>query len=186
MSAQPSRTDLSRDDPEGNSRRRSVSQPESPSHSKSVAFDLDGNAKADKDKPRTHDTTYGEGYETDDSDSTIDGNDRSHHRHHHHRHPPPPFREHSSNLYEPIPNTDSRHHHHHHHQTPKPTPAPTTRSATRDSSDSEATIDLPDRFDSQGRKLPEEGDDPLADSVEHLLQNIFSAGRPERSANRVW
>lgn len=181
---QPSRTDLSRGGPEGNSRRRSVSQPESPSHSKSVSFDLDGNTKADKGKSHTHDTAaYGEGYETDDSDSTIDGNDRNHHRHHHHRHPPPPLRDHLSNSYEPTPNTN-RHHHHHHRQTPKSN-AVSTRSTTKDSSDSEATIDLPDRFDAQGRKLPEEGDDLLADSVEHLLQNIFSTGRQERSANKV-
>jgi hypothetical protein len=32
---------------------------------------------------------------------------------------------------------------------------------------------LPPRFDSQGRKLPERGVDPIADKVEDLLQSSF-------------
>jgi hypothetical protein len=39
--------------------------------------------------------------------------------------------------------------------------------------DSDSTIDLPDRFDSQGRLLPErDDDDPLADGLEKLLRGI--------------
>lgn len=39
-------------------------------------------------------------------------------------------------------------------------------------SDSDATIDLPDRFDRQGRLLPQPDDDPLADRVENLLKRF--------------
>lgn len=39
--------------------------------------------------------------------------------------------------------------------------------------DSDATEDLPPRFDAQGRRLPERGEDPIADKVEDLLQSSF-------------
>ena len=39
-------------------------------------------------------------------------------------------------------------------------------------SDSDATIELPDRFDSQGRLLPQRGDDPLADRFEDWLKGV--------------
>lgn len=39
-------------------------------------------------------------------------------------------------------------------------------------SDSDATVDLPDRFDRDGRLLPQPGDDPLAEKVESLLRKF--------------
>lgn len=163
------------------SRRRSVSQPDLPSHSKSVSFDLHGRTKAErrKGKSQANTSTLAQGYETDDSDSTIDGNDRS--RDHHHRHaPPPPFRSSPpTTAQQRSSSNDSHYHHRHHQQISKPSDIPPLRSAPRDSSDSEATIELPARFDAQGRKLPEEGDDPIADTFDHLLHGIFANGRTQ-------
>ncbi|PYH46078.1 DUF3824 domain-containing protein [Aspergillus saccharolyticus JOP 1030-1] len=95
-----------------------------------------------------HEGQHDLGYETDDSDSTI----ASIHGHSHYR---TPRRRHSSS--EPFaarPRSDDR--------------------SRKDGaeSDSDSTIDLPDRFDSQGRLLPQPGDDPLADGLEHLLRGI--------------
>ncbi|RAH50114.1 uncharacterized protein BO95DRAFT_470649 [Aspergillus brunneoviolaceus CBS 621.78] len=95
-----------------------------------------------------HEGQHDPGYETDDSDSTI----ASIHGHGRNR---TPRRRHSSS--EPF--------------------AACTRSEDRSrkdgaESDSDSTIDLPDRFDSQGRLLPQPGDDPLADGLETLLRGI--------------
>lgn len=95
-----------------------------------------------------HEGQHDPGYETDDSDSTI----ASIHGHGRNR---TPRRRHSSS--EPF--------------------AARTRSEDRSrkdgaESDSDSTIDLPDRFDSQGRLLPQPGDDPLADGLETLLRGI--------------
>lgn len=66
----------------------------------------------------------------------------------------------------------SRHRRHHRRARSRddvsrpPSPAP-----------SDATIDLPDRFDQYGRKKPEKGDDPLADKVEELLGGKGRGGR---------
>ncbi|RAL15072.1 DUF3824 domain-containing protein [Aspergillus homomorphus CBS 101889] len=95
-----------------------------------------------------HEQQNDPGYETDDSDSTIAS---THGRGRYHT----PHRRHSSS--EPF--------------------AARTRSEDRSrkdgaESDSDSTIDLPDRFDSQGRLLPQPGDDPLADGLEQLLRRI--------------
>ncbi|PKX98633.1 DUF3824 domain-containing protein [Aspergillus novofumigatus IBT 16806] len=108
-------------------RTRAASQPPQP---KSVAFDL--NAEERPIDP---------GYETDDSDTTIDSLTPHHHRD---RHPKGDRPSHlkdkdATDLQEP---------------------------------DSDSTIDLPDRFDSHGRLLPERDDDPLVDGLEKLLRGI--------------
>lgn len=43
--------------------------------------------------------------------------------------------------------------------------------------DSDETIELPARFDSQGRKKTERGDDPLADKIEDMLDGRGFTGR---------
>ena len=43
--------------------------------------------------------------------------------------------------------------------------------------DSDSTEDLPDRFDRHGRKIPERGEDPLADKFEDLLGGKGSVGK---------
>lgn len=43
--------------------------------------------------------------------------------------------------------------------------------------DSEATVDIPARFDDKGRKKPEPGDDPLADRLEDILAGKGAAGK---------
>ena len=54
-----------------------------------------------------------------------------------------------------------------------------TRSASRSRSptSSDATIDLPDRFDEYGRKKPEKGDDPLADKLEDFFSGKGKGGK---------
>jgi hypothetical protein len=43
--------------------------------------------------------------------------------------------------------------------------------------DSEATVDIPARFDEKGRKKSEPGDDPLADKFEDMLSGKGAAGK---------
>jgi hypothetical protein len=143
-------------------RRRSVSQPAPPSHSKSVAFNLDEQPPA---------ATHGHeryGPDTDDSDSTIDGTDQRRHRHRH-RH-----------RRSSVPDALSASHH-------RPG-KPGARNAAKDSdSDSESTVDLPDRFDADGRRLPDKDQDPMATAVEELLHNVFSEGKPKsRSRSKIF
>ncbi|KAB8346038.1 hypothetical protein FH972_023090 [Carpinus fangiana] len=51
------------------------------------------------------------------------------------------------------------------------------RSASPASDESDETIVLPDRFDREGRKKRERGDDPLADAIQDMLQGRGSAGQ---------
>lgn len=41
---------------------------------------------------------------------------------------------------------------------------------------SDSTIDLPERFDQYGRRIPERGEDPLADKIEDLFSGKGAAG----------
>jgi hypothetical protein len=43
--------------------------------------------------------------------------------------------------------------------------------------DSDATVELPARFDEKGRKKPESGQDPLADKIEDILAGKGAAGK---------
>ncbi|KAL8954970.1 MAG: hypothetical protein Q9193_006986, partial [Seirophora villosa] len=72
-----------------------------------------------------------------------------------------------------------RHRKHRHDRDAHPPPAPSNpnssattlvnsaRSPSPTSSD--ATVELPQRFDEKGRKIPEEGEDPLGSKIEDLL-----------------
>ena len=51
------------------------------------------------------------------------------------------------------------------------------RSGSPDSVSSDSTVDLPARFDDRGRRLPERGEDPLADKIEELLHGRGTAGK---------
>lgn len=42
---------------------------------------------------------------------------------------------------------------------------------------SDATVDLPDRFDKYGRRKPERGEDPLADQIEEIFAGKGTAGK---------
>lgn len=42
---------------------------------------------------------------------------------------------------------------------------------------SDATVDLPPRFDQYGRRRPEKGEDPLADTLEDILNGNGPAGK---------
>ncbi|KAJ5605964.1 hypothetical protein N7510_008745 [Penicillium lagena] len=148
------------------SRRRSQSVSQ-PMQSKSVSFDLDPETKSDT------------GYETDDSDATIDGHNDHHrhnHRRRHHRHH---RRRHSSSVPRspmPYPSSSSSHHHHHHSSSSSrhSSNAKNQPENKSSSTDSDSTIDLPDRFDSQGRPLTQRGvEDPAAAKIEEMI-NKFS------------
>ncbi|KAL8805069.1 MAG: hypothetical protein Q9182_002159 [Xanthomendoza sp. 2 TL-2023] len=78
--------------------------------------------------------------------------------------------------------SSSRPHRHHHRRHRRQESAPSATSNPNSSANtlvnsarspspvtSEATIDLPQRFDEKGRKIPEKGEDPLADTIEGLL-----------------
>ncbi|PYI08950.1 hypothetical protein BO78DRAFT_416251 [Aspergillus sclerotiicarbonarius CBS 121057] len=120
-------------------RPRAASQPAGP---KSVVFDLN----------LEHERQQDLGYETDDSDSTIES------IHGNRRNRPRPRRHSSSEPYSLYQRSDPQ-------------------SGPRDGdhageSDSDSTIDLPDRFDSQGHLLPQSSDDPLAGRLEQLLRGF--------------
>ncbi|KAL1861117.1 hypothetical protein Plec18170_001632 [Paecilomyces lecythidis] len=142
--------------PEDQSRNHESGERSHHEHSpqaKTVAFDLPSDSSNESDRSGGPDA----GYESDDSEATIDGSLPSHRRSsssQHHRahisHPPTPHPERGSS---------SRPHKQH-------------ASGKASESDSDSTIDLPDRFDSEGRPLPQPGDDPLADHIEKLLNGL--------------
>jgi len=68
--------------------------------------------------------------------------------------------------------------HHRRHRSSDHNPSRKRRRRSRSVSpgrdgDSDATEDLPPRFDAEGHRLPERGEDPFADKVEDLLQSSF-------------
>ncbi|CEJ60924.1 hypothetical protein PMG11_09478 [Penicillium brasilianum] len=158
---------------------QSIPRSENPSSSsplKSVAFDLNTNT----DSERSQDP----GYETDDSDSTIDEYTPGHRaRSHTHSH----SRARSSSV-------PSAHHHHHHSNARAGADASSSSSVSRHqqpshrhthsqshhsqrshppelSDSSESTIELPDRFDSKGRPLPPI-EDPSVESLGSYIRNL--------------
>lgn len=156
-------------------RRRSAS--ERPPLIKSVAFDLDGESPSDLRNLPNGDG----GYETDDSDSTLDERGARRSRRHRRRHRrsssfsaprstapagrPTPSQPHVRTHRNPQPNLDD--------------------SAKED--DSESTIELPDRFDAQGRPLPDRYDEPVPGTIEDLFQNVFFGGKsPLGGGRRSW
>ena len=48
---------------------------------------------------------------------------------------------------------------------------------TSPGADSDATVDLPPRFDEKGRKKPEAGEDPVADRIDAILQGKGATGK---------
>lgn len=43
-------------------------------------------------------------------------------------------------------------------------------------SDSGETVDLPPRFDSHGKRVPERGEDPIADTVQDIISGLLGGG----------
>ena len=95
----------------------------------------------------------------------------------------------SEHIITPLEGPETRRHRHHsrdrdrddnrtRHRHSDQSPSRKKRRHSRETSneregDSDATEDLPPRFDAQGRKLPERGEDSLADKVEDLLSSSF-------------
>lgn len=75
------------------------------------------------------------------------------------------------------PHGHRKHRHHHRHDPPPSAPLNPTSSANTlvnparppSPAHSDSTIDLPQRFDEKGRRIPEKGEDPLTDTIEGLL-----------------
>lgn len=125
---QSSYPDAASETPTRNGRPRSSSQP----NAKTVQFNLQPDYAS-------IDSYHDKGYETDDSDSTIDGHDYLSHRRRH--------------------RSSRRRGRHHHSRSPSPVPVgsrrahdPGTmdRTSAKHPSDSDGTVDLPPRFDSRG------------------------------------
>ncbi|KAI9726695.1 MAG: hypothetical protein M1834_008960 [Cirrosporium novae-zelandiae] len=150
--------------PKNDAQLRSVSQP-APA-GKNVQFDLGDSDSSSPDPGRgARRRDDKRGYESGDSDSTLDHDDRSQRPKRHHRH------------------------HHHYRKTPAPGEASSRRSAGQEKTDkghksegdsdepsSESTVDLPPRFDEHGHKMPDRREDPLADQLENLLTGNFNWG----------
>lgn len=82
---------------------------------------------------------------------------------------------HSTNDSEPpsaANDSPRRRRHHDRHRASQPG---TSRSPSPAASD--ATVDLPERYDRYGRRKPEKGEDPLADTIEDLLSGKGAAGK---------
>lgn len=155
---------------------RSSSQP-APA-SKNVAFDLgsDGSEFSSPDLRRHR--RRGEtsrGYEAeDDSESTLDGRDKRYPTHH-------PVSETESN-----PEISTRRRKHHRRQredrrSQRPQPSSRSQPHAHDRSQSptgsDSTVDLPERFDREGRKKPERGEDLVVDLLEDLLAGKGPGGK---------
>lgn len=102
------------------------------------------------------------GYETDDSDSTIED---GHHSHRHRR------RRSSSVPHPPVSQSRSPGHYpshapSEHHSSTNLTPYKTPEL------DSDSTIDLPERFDRKGRLLKEKEDDPTVAKIEDFINRF--------------
>lgn len=89
------------------------------------------------------------GYEPDDSDTTIDSIDRRHRTGSHRRRRSSPGRS----------------------KTPRQSAASSSQNEPA-ASDSDSTVDLPDRFDAQGRLLPEPGRKPKGNRLEELMKGL--------------
>lgn len=142
------------------------------------------------------------GYEAEnDSESTFDGRDKRYPTHHpvsetesdpekaarRRRHRRRPGRQSTTDGYDRNSDNDrphdndgypsnrssrhasSRSHRHHHHR-----PAGDGLSSP---TGSDVTVDLPERFDKDGRKKPERGEDPVADALEDLLSGKGPGGK---------
>lgn len=114
---------------------------------KSVAFDLDSDSPSQDSHPEP-------GYDADDSDSTDDFTNR---RYHSQRFPRSP--------YPSVNKSDFRNDYF---------TADKDRHRSSPGSDSDSTIDLPDRFDSQGRLLSEPRSAPVGNSLQGLLDRMFA------------
>ncbi|KAL8786658.1 MAG: hypothetical protein Q9195_008112 [Heterodermia aff. obscurata] len=66
---------------------------------------------------------------------------------------------------------------HHRHRRSRSQGGDKPRTRSRSPTESDATVDLPDRFDQYGRKKPEKGDDPLADKIEEFFGGKGKGGK---------
>jgi hypothetical protein len=162
---------------------RSSSQP-APAP-KNVAFDLGSEASQISSPDLRRHKRRGEmnrGYEAeDDSESPLDGRDKRYPTHH-------PVSETESD-----PEQSSRRRRHRrnrphdedrHHDDSRRTRSSRSSRSGRDRDgrtfspyDSDATVELPERFDKDGRKKPEKGEDPIADALDDLFSGKGAGGK---------
>lgn len=85
------------------------------------------------------------------------------------------YHDEDQNEHEHNDDTNDQHQHRHHRRRRSRDPS-AHRTGSPDSVNSSETVELPPRFDPEGRKVPERGEDPLADKIEDLISGKGLAG----------
>ena len=173
---------------------RSTSQP--PAHRKSVAFAANpivGGAESSTTIASSQQSGHHRhvdatrGYEAgDDSDSTIAGRNRGQTR----SQTLPQVDTNGATSLDPNTGNGKRRHHHRRRSAEPATssnarsgPSQPVASSSRQPepvaspTPSDDTIDLPERFDKNGRKKPEPGEDPMADRLDNILAGKGATGK---------
>ena len=139
------------------------------------------------------------GYEAEnESESTVDGRDkrypthhpvsetesdpekaarRRHHRRRSSRRGTTDVHDHDSNNDRPYDSDDHTHHGSSRHASSRRHRHHAARDELLSPTGSDVTVDLPERFDKDGRKKPERGEDPVADALEDLLSGRGPGGK---------
>lgn len=135
---------------------------------KSVAFDLPDSPERAKQRREEEESAHRR--DEDDRDGVqSDGEGRRRRRRRKHRHHDRGSDEIGTSSSD-AENRSSRR-----HSSYNPSSGP-RRPESPDSVDSGETVELPPRFDVEGRRMPERGDDPLADRLDDLLNGRGVAG----------
>ena len=79
---------------------------------------------------------------------------------------------------------EDRKHSRHRHKRRRSNDHRRSRSDSPNDSDSGETVDLPPRFDSHGKRVPERGEDPIADTVQDLISGLLGGGGSSGSRGR--
>jgi hypothetical protein len=78
----------------------------------------------------------------------------------------------------------SEHHSEHRRKRRRSNDHRRSRSDSPVTSDSGETVELPPRFDSHGKRVPERGEDPIADTVQDLLSGLLGGRSSSQSRGR--
>ena len=161
-------------------RERAVSQPPPSGPRKSVAFaekpevQTVADSEASSPEQHRHRRHRERGYEAgDDTDSTPDDQRRRQRG------------AESSRSLDPTsaaPDDGQKKRHHRRRRSADPSSAESSlkvpdRNQTLSPADSDATVELPSRFDSKGNRKTEKGDDPLADRLDEIIQGKGATGK---------
>ena len=118
-------------------------------------------------RPRTHRRSKSVQFASDDEDSRDEQHSPDNRRHRRRRR----RRDHDSP--ETLSDSDTRETHRHSRTKDRGPPQPREPSPAH----SDSTVDLPPRFDKDGRPKPQKGEDPIADKIEEFLSGKGSASK---------